>query len=160
MFWGKKWKAVKKKETNSPSTSHRETTILHTSYYLTLMTTTQRNHHFPHSTDGETEGPKVSPPGNDREWGLKLRYVSPPTFIAQTLQNPENSRKRKVLTQRETLLKLISPGLQENPITLANQKQSLLSVCCKLPATCIKEVYVNRLMHLCHGQNYYQAKKD
>lgn len=48
----------------------------------------------------------------------------------------------------------------ENPITLANRKQLLLSVCCKLPATCIKEVYVNRLMHSCHGQNYYQAKKD
>lgn len=49
----------------------------------------------------------------------------------------------------------------ENPLPWQiKNKQLQLSIFCKLPAIYTKEVYVNRLMHLCHGQNYYRAKGD
>lgn len=49
----------------------------------------------------------------------------------------------------------------ENPLPWQiKNKQLQLSISCKLPATHTKEVYVNRLMHLCRGQNYYRAKGD
>lgn len=156
---GGKFKAIMGKETNSPSTSHRNTQFTDT-LLLNAYDNYTKEPPSPYSMMGKLRIQKSALSGKDRV-GTGTQVCVPATTQSPNPSKSRGFKEKQSVTRRETFLKLISPRLQKTPLPWRiKNKQSLLSVCCKLPATCIKEVHVNHLRHSCHGQNYYPAKRD